>query len=108
MSEIEFGTWNDNMQFMVDSDGIACAWGSPNSGEVAVFAALKMTAEQWEAKKTDLIAIGASEDKTPIVGYVLEPEVDINVSRGGFAFRGGEVYYVSSDHLAEWIPPLTE
>ena len=63
-----------------------------------------MTLEQWDAKKIDLINLGASETNAPISGYLQEPEVNIDVSRGGYVFRDGLLYYVSSDHLAQWIP----
>ena len=108
MQPIVFSTWNDNMQFMADNDGLVCEQGVPNSGEVAVFAALEMTAEQWEAKKSDLINLGASDANAPISGYLQEPEVDINVSRGGYVFRDGLLHYVSSDHLAQWIPQKSD
>ena len=108
MQPVVFSSWNDNMQFMADSDGLVCEWGVPNSGEVAVFATLNMTAEQWDAKKSDLIGLGASEANAPISGYLQEPEVDINVSRGGYVFGDGHLYYVSSDHLAQWIPHMAE
>ncbi|TFB66141.1 hypothetical protein [Cryobacterium sp. Hz9] len=108
MQPIVFSTWNDNMHFMADNDGLVCEQGVPNSGEVAVFAALEMTAEEWEAKKSDLINLGASEANASMSGYLQEPEVDINVSRGGYVFRDGLLYYVSSDHLAQWIPQKTD
>ena len=108
MQPADFSIWNDNMQFMADSGGLVCERGVPNSGEVAVFARLNMTGEQWDAKKSDLIGLGASESTAPISGYLEEPEVDINVSRGGFVFADGQLYYVSSNHLAQWIPLISE
>jgi hypothetical protein len=107
MQPVVFSIWNDNMQFIADNDGLICEQSVPNSGEVAVFATLEMTAEQWEAKKSDLINLGASEANAPISGYLQEPEVDINVSRGGYVFRDGLLYYVSSEHLVQWIPQKT-
>ncbi|MBC7763686.1 MAG: hypothetical protein H7201_18225 [Candidatus Saccharibacteria bacterium] len=107
MQPFAFSTWNDNMQFMADSDGLVCEQGVPNSGQVAVFATLEMTSEQWDAKKSDLIKLGASETNNPISGYLQEPDVDVNVSRGGYVFGDGRLYYVSSDHLAQWIPQKT-
>ena len=104
MQPVVFSSWNDNMQFMSDNDGLVCEQGVPNSGQVAVFATLEMTLEQWDAKKIDLINLGASETNAPINGYLQEPEVNINVSRGGYVFRDGLLYYVSSDHLTQWIP----
>jgi hypothetical protein len=62
-----------------------------------------MTAEQWDVKKADLISLGASETNEPVSGYLQEPEVNINVSRGGFVFGDGILHYVSSDYLAQWI-----
>ena len=99
MSPIVFNTRNDNMQIMAENDGLVCEQGVPNSGQVAVLALLKMTAEQWEVKKTDLISLGASETNEPVSRYLLEPEVNINVSRGRFVYEDGIVHYVSSAYL---------
>jgi hypothetical protein len=85
------------------NEGLVCEHGVPNSGQVAVFAALEMTAEQWDVKKADLISLGASETNEPVSEYLQEPEVDINVSRGGFVFGDGILQYVSSDYLVQWI-----
>lgn len=103
MRPIVFSMWNDSMQFMAENDGLVCEQGVPNSGQVAVFAVREMTTEQWDVKKADLISIGASETNEPVSGYLQEPEVNINVSRGGFVFGDGILHYVSSDYLAQWI-----
>ena len=96
---IVFSTWNDNMQFMVENDGLVCEQGVPNSGQIAVFAALGMTAEQWAVKKPYLISLGSSGTNEPVSGYLQESEVNINVSRGGIVFEDGIVHCVSSGYL---------
>ncbi|WP_104128634.1 hypothetical protein [Cryobacterium sp. Y57] len=100
---IVFSMWNDNMQFMVENDGLVCEYGVSNSGQIAVFAALEMTAEQREVKKAYLISLGSSGTNEPVSGYLQESEVNINVSRGGIVFEDGIVHYVSSDYLVQRI-----
>jgi len=104
----EYTTGRTDLQFMIDAGGVACRWAKPSTDVVATVAQAPFAEAEWAARQSALEAEGFEPTNDPAAGFLLEPTDPAGDLRGGFLWRDGQVYFVSSPSLLNSLPALQE
>lgn len=108
LTEREYTAGRTDLQFMIDAGGVACRWVKPSTDIGATVAQAPFTEAEWDAKQSALETEGYEPTDDPAPGFLLEPTDPAGDLRGGFLWRDGQVYFVSSPSLLNAIPALQE